>query len=33
MWPKELKLYHVKEVLIAPIIPFVTIKELPMGGQ
>ena len=29
----ELDLHPLEEVIIAPIIPFMTIRELPMGGQ
>ena len=31
--PIELDLHPLEEVIIAPIIPFMTIRELPMGGQ
>ena len=30
---KELELYPLQEVLTVPIIPFMTICELPVGGQ
>ena len=30
---EELKLHPLEKVLIAPIIPFITIGELPVGGQ
>ena len=31
--PIELQLYHLEEVIIAPVIPFMTIRELLMDGQ
>ena len=31
--PVELQLHHLEEVIIVPVIPFMTIRELPMGGQ
>ena len=31
--PIELKLHPLEERLISPIIPFMTIRELPVGGQ
>ena len=33
MQPELLKLYSLEEVLFEPIIPFMTLKELLMGGQ
>ena len=31
--PKELKLFPVEEHIFSPIIPFMSILELPVGGQ